>query len=195
MHAVLAADAVTAAEKAEVRRVDAEKAAAEAVAKAEAETVEALKSRDKALSDLKAMEGRLSQMKRESAILDRQMQQRALLLSRREEEAVKLDQSNRQSAKREVLLKMGKAQQLVANRVVTAERRVILGQCFRALALNAAASKLVADRRRFREIAVATSSQDKASVMKSREGLPKVVDVMKSREGLPKGALGRLAID
>jgi hypothetical protein len=51
------------------------------------------------------------------------------------------------------------AQRFLARRAVEAAHRMLLSQCFRALCLNVSSARLVADRRRFREMIQASSTE------------------------------------
>ena len=103
-----------------------------------ATVAEALGARDRALE-------RLRQSEHEGQLLMRQMEQRGQMLAEREAMAAAVDVRHRETAARELLKKMTTAQRLVAQRAVMASRRLLLGQCLRALALNAAANRCLAE--------------------------------------------------
>ena len=81
---------------------------------------------------------------------------------------------------------LARARLLVGKHALAARRRVLLAQCWRALALHAAAGRCLADRRRFRELATSASAGGLSLAPAS---------VMNSREGLPPGALKRMMFD
>ena len=98
---------------------------------------------------LEAMEATLDETKQ----LQLQCQQRGILLARREANLGDIEARQRAAAAAKLARQMEAAQRLVCRRATELSRGQLLGQVWRALILHTAASKLVADRKRFRELA------------------------------------------
>ena len=100
-----------------------------------------------------AVSGAIAQASREQAELMAQLARRGELLAQRESALAELELQQRRAAESKVLGRLVAAQKLVSRRALEAANRALLGQCWRALCLNVAASRLLADRKRFRALA------------------------------------------
>ena len=95
----------------------------------------------------------ITQATREQHVLTEQLTQRGELVAQREVELAMLEVRQREAATKQALSRLAVARTLVARRAVDSSQRALLGRCWRALCLNASASRLLADRKRFRLLA------------------------------------------
>ena len=86
------------------------------------------------------------QSEEEGRLLLEQLERRGELLADRESNLSAVEARHREAATRGVLVKLEVAKKVVGNRAVAAQRRVLLGQCFRALSLAATARRCVSSR-------------------------------------------------